>query len=104
MTINIETNPLHPATGLCIQALQWLHERFAFINALDIGCGNGILTPAAAGLWKTPVLAAASIIAQQAVDDTTAAGIEHHLSHYVTALRSDGFSNPAISRARAPRP
>jgi len=99
MEIHIETNPLHPATGLCVQALAWLHERAPVANALEIGCGNGILSLAAAGLWKAPVLAVD--IAQQAVEDTRAASIGHGLSQYITALRSDGFSAPEI-RARAP--
>ena len=99
MSIAIETPGLHPATELCLAAIQQLHGQYPFRNILDMGCGNGILSVAAAGLWNAPVLAVD--ISEKAVEDTRRNAREHGLEKLITALRSDGFSAEEIS-ARAP--
>ena len=99
MPITINTVGLHPATESCLEALQWLHEEHNFSNILDMGCGNGVLSLAAAGIWNANVLAAD--IAPQAVTDTTQNIARHKLEALVTPLHSDGFTH-ALIRARAP--
>jgi len=99
MTFTIETKGLHPATESCIEALQWLQEKHVFSNILDMGCGNGILALASAGIWNANVVAVD--IAQQAVDDTSRNAADHHMESLVAALRSDGFQHQRI-RERAP--
>ncbi len=47
----------HESTRGCLLALAGLAEARAFGNALDMGCGSGILAFAAAKLWSCPVLA-----------------------------------------------
>ncbi len=47
----------HESTKGCLLALAGLAEARAFGNALDMGCGSGILAFAAAKLWSCPVLA-----------------------------------------------
>src|ERR1700737_4861831 len=90
---------LHPTTEACLEMLQWLRQTCQCRNILDIGCGNGILSLAAASLWKTKVLAVD--ISQQAVTDTMRHCAESRMESYVTALRSDGFQHTSIQE-RAP--
>ena len=99
MPIAIDTAGLHPATESCIEALQWLYEGYIFTNILDMGCGNGILSLAAASAWKAKALAVD--IAQQAIADTNRNIAEHHMENYVTSLRNDGFRHKLIAD-RAP--
>lgn len=99
MTTAVETAPLHPTTEACLQALQWLHERRRPGNVLDMGCGSGILSLAAAKLWDAPVLAAD--ISPQAVADTQRHCNVHRMESRLTIIRSDGFSHTLIGE-RAP--
>jgi len=99
MPIAIDTAGLHPATESCLEALQWLYEEHIFSNILDMGCGNGVLSLAAAGIWNARVLAAD--IAPQAIADTTKNIARHKLEALVTPLHSDGFAHELI-RAHAP--
>ena len=64
--INIKINPgmafgtgQHETTYLCLEALQFLETQgFKPDNALDLGCGSGILAIAAAKIWHDTVTAA----------------------------------------------
>ncbi len=51
----------HETTKGCLEALEWLHRRNLPRNSkariLDMGCGSGILSLAAAKLWRQPVCA-----------------------------------------------
>lgn len=47
----------HESTQGCLIALQWLSRSQAFARVLDLGCGCGILSIAAAKLWRAKVLA-----------------------------------------------
>lgn len=99
MPIAFETEGIHPSTGLCLEALQWLHERQDFHNILDMGCGNGILSVAAAAVWDAQVLAVD--ISEKALEDAKENIENHEIEQNITLLRSDGFSAPEIE-ARAP--
>lgn len=94
MNIAVNAVGLHPTTELCLEALQWLHERKDIRNALDMGCGNGILSVTAAAIWPARVLAAD--ISEKAVNDARAMADSHGLSGAVQVIRSDGFANAAI--------
>jgi ribosomal protein L11 methyltransferase len=97
--MQIETQGLHPATELCLMALQWLQEREDFATVLDMGCGNGILSVICAHIWPAQVLAAD--ISEKAVADTTVAIAAEGLSDSITPIRSDGFHH-ALIHSRAP--
>ena len=99
MPITIDTAGIHPTTVSCLEALEWLQTVYNMQNILDIGCGNGILSLAAAGIWKAKVVA--TDIAEQAVSDTKANAHQHALDTLVTAIRSDGFQHALIG-ARIP--
>ncbi|MBE1236890.1 50S ribosomal protein L11 methyltransferase [Phaeovibrio sulfidiphilus] len=47
----------HQSTYGCLQALEMLDRCDTFQNILDVGCGSGILSLAAARAWGVPVLA-----------------------------------------------
>lgn len=64
-----------------------------------MGCGDGMLSLAAAKMWNVQVLAVD--ISEAAVADARANAAAHRLNHLVTAARSDGLSDPVI-KERAP--
>jgi len=97
MPVTIDTAGLHPTTEACLEALEWLHERQHFSNVLDMGCGNGILSLASAGIWGANILAAD--IAPQAVADTQAQCKTHQMESLITVIRSDGFHHEMIAKA-----
>lgn len=100
MALRIDTSGLHPTTEACLIALQWLQNKdLHFSNILDMGCGSGILSVVAAHAWDARVVAAD--IAEKAISDTKNQIVEYGLESRITAIRSDGFSNPLIHE-RAP--
>lgn len=78
----------HRSTQLVIHLLQELAEQTTFSNILDIGCGSGVLSIAAAKLLGAPVLA--TDIAPQAVTQTLKNAKLNATHHLISALRSDG--------------
>lgn len=94
MNIAISAVGLHPTTELCLEAMQWLHQRRAIHNVLDMGSGSGILSVTAASIWPAKVLAVD--ISENAVRDTRNMAESHGLSEYIEVIRSDAFANPLI--------
>jgi ribosomal protein L11 methyltransferase len=94
MNIPVNVAGLHPTTVSCLEALQWLKEQRQFQNILDMGCGSGILSLAAAGMWQARVTAAD--ISEQAITDTQNNIDAQKLAELVTPVRSDGFRHPMI--------
>lgn len=90
----------HPSTALCLGAMKRLQPRREITNVLDLGCGGGILSVAAAELWPKAAVLAADI-SPQAVADAGQAFAMRGLEGRAKAIRSDGFSAPEIA-ARAP--
>lgn len=86
----------HATTEGCLLALAALKdEGVAPGNALDMGCGSGILAIAAARLFGCPVLAididpASARFAAEAAQANRCAGL-------VTALAGDGYATPAVA-------
>lgn len=89
----------HPSTQGAMVALEALSGFAGAGNALDIGCGSGVLALQMAYLWHIPVLA--SDIEAQAVAATSANALHNGLSDLVTAVRADGYAHSAI-QAGAP--
>lgn len=80
----------HGTTRCCLEALDWLSKRRNFRHILDMGCGSGILAIAAAGLWKTRILAAdIDPVAVRVTQENARVNRVHHL---VSASVSDGYS------------
>lgn len=99
MPIALTAQGAHPSTELCLEALQWLQSRAECANILEIGCGNGILSVAAAAAFGAPVLAAD--ISPNAVADANENIAAHGLDGMVSVIRADGLNHKEI-RARAP--
>ena len=89
----------HPTILSCLEALQWLAERGRFATILDMGCGSGILSLAAAKMWDATVLGAD--ISPQAIADTIGHAKAYGLESRITTVRSDLFSDSHI-KTRAP--
>lgn len=88
----------HPSTAGALLALSRLQEQgFVCSNVLDIGCGSGVLSVAAASLWPCNVIACDMEAAAVAMTLENAAknGLE------ITCVRASGFAHPEILK-RAP--
>lgn len=86
----------HPSTQGAIAALECLSHLRGFSNALDMGCGSGILALQAAYQWHIPVIAAD--IEKQAIAATIQNAKANQLQELITAVRSDGFAHPTIAQ------
>jgi len=89
----------HPSTEMALAAMRALAaEGFAPRRILDIGCGSGLLSLAAAELWPEASIIAGDISAQ-AVADTQANIDRYELGQRIRVLRSDALSHPEIVAA-----
>jgi ribosomal protein L11 methyltransferase len=89
----------HETTALCLAALSDLAKRRRYTNALDLGCGTGLLAIGAAKLWRKPVIA--SDIDPVAIEVTRANARANGEATLVRAVVADGLGNPALA-GRAP--
>jgi ribosomal protein L11 methyltransferase len=87
----------HPSTQGALQLLENMAALRGMRQVLDMGCGSGILALTAAWQWHVPVLAAD--IEKQAVRATEENARANALDALVRAVRSDGYSHPAIQEA-----
>jgi ribosomal protein L11 methyltransferase len=89
----------HETTRGCLMALQLLSRRCRPSNALDLGCGSGVLAMAMAHLWRRPVLA--SDIDPWAVRTTRRNAELNAVAPLLKAVEADGVNHRAL-RTRAP--
>ena len=89
----------HDTTRLCLTALERLARRRAIVRPLDVGCGSGILSFAAALLWRVPVLG--SDLDPESVRVARDNARANRLAGLVRIVEADGYRAPAIAR-RAP--
>ena len=85
----------HETTALCLAVLSELARKRRFRNALDLGCGTGLLAIGAAKLWKRPVLA--SDIDPVAVEVTHDNARANGVAPLVRAVTADGLTNPVLA-------
>lgn len=80
----------HDTTQGCLKAMETLKTQYQFAprSVLDIGCGSGILSMAAARLWGVPVKAID--LDPEAVDVATENCIQNGLDHLVSVELGDG--------------
>jgi ribosomal protein L11 methyltransferase len=88
----------HGSTQGCLWALQDLARARQFRNVLDLGCGSGILSLAAARLWRAKVLACD--VDDEAVAATRAAAGRNGLAARVRASWGDGPARRWVARRR----
>lgn len=89
----------HETTALCLSILSALAKQRRYRNALDLGCGTGLLAIGAAKLWRDPVLG--SDIDYEAIAVARENALANEEGPRVRAVLADGLGNPAIA-ARAP--
>ncbi len=92
----------HPTTKACLEAISRLNcDGCRPLRVLDMGCGSGILSLAAAKLWGTETKIIAADIDEEAVIVTRMNAEDNGLSPLITAVRSDGYADDAV-RNNAP--
>jgi ribosomal protein L11 methyltransferase len=89
----------HASTKGCLMALDGLSKRGRLMNILDVGCGSGILSLAAAKLFRSRVLA--SDIDPESARVARENARDNQVSEFVTALEATGYRHREIAR-RAP--
>ncbi len=89
----------HQSTHGCLIALDRLAGGRQMTRVLDLGCGSGILSIAAAKIWPAEITAADSD--PGAVAMTARGAAANGVAGRITALRSLGFQNARLRR-RAP--
>lgn len=88
---------LHETTYGCLLALHDLRRQFNFKNALDLGCGAGVLALAIAKAWGRPVIA--SDIDLDAVIVTRENARKNRLSPQITAVHATGLNSRILTQA-----
>ena len=86
----------HPTTRGCLLALQDLSRYRDAARILDMGCGSGILSLAAARLWRSRVIAID--IDVEAVRVTRANARLNGVRSHVTAGAGNGYAAPLMAR------
>lgn len=89
----------HETTLGCLMALDMLARRTRFRRIVDLGAGSGILSLAAARLWRVPVVA--SDVDEEAVRTARANARMNGLAAWTRFVQAAGLTHPAL-RAGAP--
>lgn len=84
----------HATTEGCLRAMEELARRYKFNKILDMGCGSGILSMAAAKTWSSPVFA--SDIDDESTRVTTENAEQNGLKHLIRATCGDGYSSKLV--------
>lgn len=87
---------LHETTYGCLLAIDDIRKRREIYNALDLGCGSGVLALAIAKAWRRPVLA--SDIDMDAVLVTNENAKKNGLLSLINAEYAVGLNNRALRR------
>jgi ribosomal protein L11 methyltransferase len=86
----------HETTRGCIQALEQLKEKNAFKNALDMGCGSGILAIALTKLWPGIKTTAIDIDPESVVVTRRHAEM-NGVSREIQTEAGDGYRAPLVA-------
>lgn len=92
----------HQTTKSCLKALCDLNrQKVPHQKILDVGCGSGILSLAAAKLWQDTTHITAVDIDQEAVWVTRQNAADNNLQDYITAEVSNGYQSDIV-KSNAP--
>ncbi len=86
----------HATTSGCLLALEWAQKQKLARNALDMGCGTGILAMSLAKRWKTKVFAVD--LDPVSVKVTRENVRRNQLTAWVDTQVSDGYQLPEITK------
>lgn len=84
----------HATTEGCLRAMERLARKFQFNTILDMGCGSGILSMAAAKTWARPIIA--SDIDDESTRVTNANAKQNRLKHLIKATTGDGYASNLV--------
>jgi len=84
----------HATTEGCLRAMEGLARRYKFKKVLDMGCGSGILSMAAAKTWACPVFA--SDIDDESTRVTIENTQQNGLKHLIRATCGDGYASALV--------
>ncbi|MDG4719840.1 MULTISPECIES: 50S ribosomal protein L11 methyltransferase [Thalassospira] len=87
----------HQTTKGCLAAIDWVAKRGPRYNALDMGCGSGILGMACAKTWRSTVMMADIDAASVRVAQENAK--INQIADLVTAIHSNGFQDKRVREA-----
>ncbi|MBP5699185.1 MAG: 50S ribosomal protein L11 methyltransferase [Alphaproteobacteria bacterium] len=91
----------HQTTKMCLQAISELHKKIPTPQKiLDMGTGSGILSIAAAKIWQTMPQIISADIDPESVDVTANNAITNNVEKSISAILSNGYSNPKIKNNR----
>lgn len=85
----------HPTTRLLLEAIH-AYDDEAPRNAIDIGCGSGILSLALAQKFGCPIIA--TDIEAESITTTEANARVAGMESYITAVQADGFAHSIIAQ------
>ncbi len=84
----------HATTEGCLRAMEELARKHQFTKILDMGCGSGILSMAAAKTWSCPVIA--SDIDDESTRVTIKNANQNGLKHLIRATCGDGYGSHLV--------
>jgi ribosomal protein L11 methyltransferase len=88
----------HQTTKLCLNAISYLNQQNAIHkNILDIGTGTGILSIAAAKMWKDAAITAVDID-DEAVVVTNQNAAGNNVEYQISTSVSDGYSAELVKK------
>lgn len=89
----------HQTTKMCLNAITELHKNVTPPEKiLDMGTGSGILSIAATKIWQNAPEIIAADIDPESVDVTANNTITNDVENRITAVLSDGYTNPIIKQ------
>jgi len=88
----------HASTEGCLRALTMLGKQNSFSQILDMGCGSGILSLAAAKMWQSNITA--SDIDDEATRVTELNAERNGVLSFIRATCGNGYGSPLIRDGR----
>ena len=91
----------HGSTQGCLSALEWLARRQEPRHLVDLGCGSGILSIAAARLWPNATILSVDID-RHAVETTRENARINAVARQVRTVRTEGYPRRLPTRRNRP--
>lgn len=86
---------MHPTTAGMLEILQELAGQGGFANVLDMGCGSGLLSLAACGLWPECRVTAVDLQAS-AIETTRINSEKNGFADRITPVQANGYRHKDV--------